>query len=184
MPSSPAPGRPGTSALRARRWMASRPRGLRMSRATLRLLRLRLQKMALSPLTCFMCTRERSPAPGRSILTTSAPKSPSTCVAHGPISICVKSRTVTPSSGCTLLIDRTTGTVASRGTRSHLQLIARDQRPGHRRRDELDRHRERELQSLQHRLFRRLHRERSTGEDVVGPTGARRPAARRAGRPR
>src|SRR4051812_31074389 len=43
--------------------------------------------------------RLRSPAPGRSTLTISAPKSPSTWVAHGPSWTCVRSSTRMPSSG-------------------------------------------------------------------------------------
>src|SRR5262252_4380110 len=91
--------------------MASRPSGARTSIATLLLLRFKLQKIALSPLGWRMCSRARSPAPGRSILMTSAPKSPSTCVAHGPSSICVKSSTVTPPSGAPPFIDPTIGAV-------------------------------------------------------------------------
>src|SRR5664279_3450652 len=41
----------------------------------------------------------RSPAPGRSTLTISAPKSPSTWVAHGPSWTCVRSTTRMPASG-------------------------------------------------------------------------------------
>jgi hypothetical protein len=79
--------------------MASRASGTRISMATLRLLRFRLQKTALSPLGCFMFTRDRSPAPDRSILMTSAPKSPRTWVAHGPISVPL-SRVTRPAQDC------------------------------------------------------------------------------------
>src|SRR5205085_9864165 len=43
--------------------------------------------------------RLRSPAPGRSTFTISAPKSPSTWVAQGPSWTCVRSSTRRPSSG-------------------------------------------------------------------------------------
>ncbi|CFN64925.1 Uncharacterised protein [Bordetella pertussis] len=78
---------------------ASRPAGFFRSRAMLRLLRLACRKMP--PMSAWRpgpIPRTLSPA-GGSTLMTSAPRSPSICVAYGPINTVVTSRMRTPSKG-------------------------------------------------------------------------------------
>src|SRR6185503_19255105 len=77
----------------------SLPSVLFRSRATLRLLRLKLRNDGLIESWRFGFM-ERSTSPSTaSTLMTSAPMSPRFCVAHGPITTAVRSRTRTPASG-------------------------------------------------------------------------------------
>src|SRR4051812_20370712 len=88
-----------TSLTRASLRTRSLPRGVLRSRATLRLLRLKLRNDGLIE-SCRFGFMERSTSPSTaSILITSAPMSPRICVAHGPITTAVRSRTRTPASG-------------------------------------------------------------------------------------
>src|SRR6185503_123083 len=82
---------------------ASRASSFFKSRTTERLLRLTLRKIAPMPgwRNGHAC-RITSPS-GGSTLTTSAPKSARICVAYGPITTVVRSRTRTPVSGPAML---------------------------------------------------------------------------------
>src|SRR5215475_4213765 len=71
------------------------------SMVMLRLLRLRKWKLAALPAGI---PRVWSPSPGRSTLTTSAPRSASRSPAEGPATMCPSSRTRTPSSGSAPII--------------------------------------------------------------------------------
>src|SRR3990167_7982259 len=88
-----------TSAVRTRRISAACPAGCLRSRTRLRLLRLQPRKNEAMPAWCAGPSwRVVSPS-GDSILTTSAPRSPSVWLASGPRITVVASRMRTPSSG-------------------------------------------------------------------------------------
>src|SRR5918911_5430003 len=89
-----------TSAWATRSRNSALPRSCLRSRPTLCLLRLMAMKSAPSPSTKTTPTRRlSSPSPGRSILTTSAPRSAKSIVAYGPARYCVRSSTRAPASG-------------------------------------------------------------------------------------
>src|SRR6478752_2456073 len=77
----------------------STPSGWWRSSAIERLPRLHVKYRALMPLTATPTQRPRSPMPGRSTFTTSAPWSAMSAAAYGPVSAIEKSRTRTPRSG-------------------------------------------------------------------------------------
>src|SRR4029453_15487921 len=112
--SSMAPGRrlcTSTSARLTRRCRTSSPPGDLRSRARLFLLRLSAMNVALSlPQYGGAHARASAPRPGRSTLMTSAPMSPRIWVQKGPATFCVRSATITLSSG-----GRTAGSLSSRG---------------------------------------------------------------------
>src|SRR5690349_15999204 len=83
------------------RCAAAWPPGVLRSSARLRLLRLALRKTAPWPPRKGGQPRVSSPAPGGSIFTTSAPRSPSHWPHKGPARTLEKSRTRTPASGVT-----------------------------------------------------------------------------------
>src|ERR1700722_9966505 len=86
-----------TSALSTRRSNASRPSGVVSSSVTLRLLRLTERKTVASSRQRGGSPRVSSPRPGRSILITSAPRSPRTIAASGPARLLLRSSTRRPA---------------------------------------------------------------------------------------
>src|SRR3546814_382136 len=86
-----------TSALSASLRTISAPSGFDKSTHRLCLLRFKDKNVDEWPeISGGVHRRVSSPPPGRSILMTSAPKSPRICVQKGPATFCVKSRTRTP----------------------------------------------------------------------------------------
>src|SRR5919204_5246388 len=122
------PGRKFSSTTSARAQSSStssRPSGCLRSIATLRLLRLTARKYAASPpANGGPHARVSSPSPGRSTLTTSAPRSASTIVAYGPASTRDRSTTRSPTSGAP-------PPLPDDGNRLDLDLRARDREPSH-----------------------------------------------------
>src|ERR671935_1008525 len=113
-----------TSAPTQRSSTRASPSGCLRSIATLRLLRLTARKYAASPPAYGgPQVRVSSPSPGRSTLTTSAPRSASTIVAYGPARTRERSTTRTPSRGAA------TG-LADDGNRLDLDLRARNRQRG------------------------------------------------------
>src|SRR5208337_1840987 len=99
---SATPGRlfsTSASAFTARRRTRSRPCSFLMSMTMLRLLRLKLRKAAVRPPRCGPTLRRIESPSGGSILMTSAPRSPSSCVQNGPEMTAVRSRMRKPISG-------------------------------------------------------------------------------------
>src|ERR1700760_4922952 len=95
------PGRKFSTTMSARSTRArnsARSAGAFRSNATERLLRFQIMNGALSPLTKGGMPRALSPAPGCSILTTSAPWSASIIAQYGPDRCEVRSSTRSPSS--------------------------------------------------------------------------------------
>src|SRR4051812_31217761 len=88
-----------TSDSAASRRAISTPSGWWRSSAIERLPRLHVKYSALIPLTDTPTQRPRSPIPGRSTFTTSAPWSAMSAAAYGPVSAIEKSRTRMPRSG-------------------------------------------------------------------------------------
>ena len=88
------------SAVSAMRRNTALPSSERRSRAMLRLFRFSARKPpAMSWVRREPMRRVSSPVPGRSTLMTSAPMSASSMVHMGPAMICVRSSTLTPTSG-------------------------------------------------------------------------------------
>src|SRR3954447_6855572 len=88
-----------TSDSAASRSAISTPSGWCRSSAIDRLPRLHVKYSALMPLTDTPTQRPRSPMPGRSTFTTSAPWSAMSAAAYGPVNAIEKSRTRMPASG-------------------------------------------------------------------------------------
>ena len=94
-----------TSDRSTRRARTSRASGLFTSSVSDSFDRFNQTKWLARPRTVVSYPRAKSPATGRSILMTRAPRSASCRVANGTATACSSASTVIPASGCSLLID-------------------------------------------------------------------------------